>query len=65
MAKDLVRTRQHITKFYTLKSHLQGVSLRMQVEHTAIFFKNYIAKHSCRLFNRSRQWLRQCEELPR
>ena len=30
MAKDLVRTRHSITKFYGLKSQLQGVSLRMQ-----------------------------------
>ena len=30
MAKDLIRTRHSITKFYSLKSQLQGVSLRMQ-----------------------------------
>ncbi|KAH7441862.1 hypothetical protein KP509_03G059200 [Ceratopteris richardii] len=30
MAKDLVRTRHQITKFYGLKSQLQGVSLRIQ-----------------------------------
>ncbi|KAH7283273.1 hypothetical protein KP509_35G069800 [Ceratopteris richardii] len=30
MAKDLVRTRHQITKFYALKSQLQGVSLRIQ-----------------------------------
>ena len=30
MANDLVRTRHSITKFYALKSQLQGVSLRMQ-----------------------------------
>lgn len=30
MAKDLVRTRRHISKFYEMKSHLQGVQLRMQ-----------------------------------
>jgi len=30
MAKDLVRTRHSVTKFYGLKSQLQGVSLRMQ-----------------------------------
>jgi charged multivesicular body protein 2A len=30
MARDLVRTRSQITKFYQLKSHLQAVSLRMQ-----------------------------------
>ena len=30
MAKDLVRTRQHVTKFYQMKTHLQGVSLKLQ-----------------------------------
>ena len=30
MAKDLIRTRHSITKFYGLKSQLQGVSLRVQ-----------------------------------
>ena len=32
MAKDLVRTRHQIEKFYKLKSQLQGVSLRIQVQ---------------------------------
>jgi len=31
MAKDLIRTRHQITKFYGLKSQLQGISLRIQV----------------------------------
>ncbi|URD87405.1 vacuolar protein sorting-associated protein 2 [Musa troglodytarum] len=30
MAKDLIRTRYQITKFYALKSQLQGVSLKIQ-----------------------------------
>ena len=30
MAKDLVRTRQHITKFIEMRSHLQGVALKLQ-----------------------------------
>ena len=30
MAKDLVRTRRYMSKFYEMKSHLQGVQLRMQ-----------------------------------
>ena len=30
MAKDLVRTRRHITKFYQMKVQLQGVSLKLQ-----------------------------------
>jgi hypothetical protein len=31
MAKDLVRTRQHISKFTVMKSNLQSLSLQMQV----------------------------------
>ena len=30
MAKDLVRTRQYITKFIEMRSHLQGASLKLQ-----------------------------------
>lgn len=30
MAKDLVRTRAYITKFYKMKAHMQAVSLRLQ-----------------------------------
>lgn len=30
MAKDLVRTRRYISKFYTMKTQLQAVSLRIQ-----------------------------------
>jgi charged multivesicular body protein 2A len=30
MAKDLVRTRQYIGKFYGMKTQLQAVSLRIQ-----------------------------------
>ena len=37
MAKDLIRTRHQIEKFYKLKSQLQGVALRIQV-HSAFFF---------------------------
>jgi hypothetical protein len=35
MAKDLIRTRHQITKFYGLKSQLQGISLRIQVSRLA------------------------------
>lgn len=31
MAKDLVRTRAHIEKFYKMRTELQTVSLRLQV----------------------------------
>ena len=30
MAKDLVRTRQYITKFIEMRSHLQGAGLKLQ-----------------------------------
>lgn len=30
MAKDLVRTRQHIAKFIEMRSHLQGTALKLQ-----------------------------------
>eukprot|EP01050_Picozoa_sp_SAG11_P026814 SAG11_NODE_6557_length_1289_cov_1.422689_2_plen_69_part_00 len=36
MAKDLVRTRRHVTKFYQMKTHLQGVSLKLQVGHQSL-----------------------------
>ncbi|GLE02444.1 hypothetical protein PINS_up011282 [Pythium insidiosum] len=35
MAKDLVRTRQHVTKFYTMRSQLQAVALRMETAKSA------------------------------
>ncbi|TMW59967.1 hypothetical protein Poli38472_000009 [Pythium oligandrum] len=35
MAKDLVRVRQHVTKFYTMRSQLQAVSLRMETAKSA------------------------------
>lgn len=31
MAKDIVRIRQHVTKFYTMRSQLQAVSRRLEV----------------------------------
>jgi hypothetical protein len=34
MAKDLVRTRRHIQKFYQMKTQLQGIALRIQVRST-------------------------------
>ena len=30
MAKDLVRTRRYVSKFYTMKTQLQAISLRIQ-----------------------------------
>lgn len=40
MAKDLVRTRHQIEKFYKLKSQLQGVSLRIQVCYAFLYACN-------------------------
>ena len=36
MAKDLVRTRNFIKKFYLMKANLQAVSLKIQVSPTPI-----------------------------
>ena len=30
MAKDLVRTKKYVTKFYTMRSRLQAVDLKLQ-----------------------------------
>ena len=40
MAKDLVRTRQYVTKFYEMRSQLQAISLRLEVRslYTAVAF---------------------------
>ncbi|DAZ97007.1 TPA: hypothetical protein N0F65_011922 [Lagenidium giganteum] len=35
MAKDLVRTRQHVNKFYTMRSQLQAVALRLETAKSA------------------------------
>ena len=32
MAKDLVRTRNYVTRFIEMKTHLNAVSLKMQVK---------------------------------
>jgi charged multivesicular body protein 2A len=31
LAKDLVRTRNYVTKFIEFRSHLQGVALKLEV----------------------------------
>jgi len=36
MAKDLVRTRNHIEKFYKMRTQLQTVGLRLQVRCFAV-----------------------------
>ncbi|RUS22314.1 vacuolar sorting protein DID4 [Endogone sp. FLAS-F59071] len=40
MAKDLVRTRRYVQKFYQMKTQLQAVGLRIQVQPGTIFFRN-------------------------
>lgn len=37
-AKDLVRTRRYIQKFYQMRTQLQAISLRIQVTHITIAF---------------------------
>ena len=34
MAKDLVRTRNHIKKFYLMRANIQAISLKLQVRTT-------------------------------
>lgn len=36
MAKDLVRTRRYIQKFYQMKTQLQAVGLRIQVKELLV-----------------------------
>lgn len=38
-AKDLVRTRRYIEKFYAMRSQLQKISLRLQVRHLHIYWE--------------------------
>lgn len=38
MAKDLVRTRRYVQKFYNMRTQLQGVSLRIQVGFSLVIF---------------------------
>jgi charged multivesicular body protein 2A len=44
-AKDLVRTRNLITKFYTMKSHMQSVSLRLQTIKSTQVIESRIFPH--------------------
>ena|ERR1700723_1112481 len=51
MAKDLVRTRRHVQKFYQMKTQLQGIALRIQV-------RLYISTYH-RLSEVTTKWCRQ------
>lgn len=37
MAKDYVRTKNYVTKFIEMKTHLNAVSLKMQVRFLSLF----------------------------
>lgn len=37
-AKDLVRTRRYIQKFYQMRTQLQAISLRIQVRYMPVIF---------------------------
>jgi hypothetical protein len=39
MAKDLVRTRRQIQKFYSMKTQLQAVGLRIQVKNKKLHIR--------------------------
>lgn len=45
-AKDLVRTRQHVAKFYQMRSTLQGLALKMQTMKTSHEMTQSMAKMS-------------------
>jgi charged multivesicular body protein 2A len=45
-AKDLVRTKQHIAKFYQMRSTLQGLNLKMQTMKTSNEIANAMGKMS-------------------
>jgi charged multivesicular body protein 2A len=51
-AKDLVRTRRYIEKFYSMRTQLQAISLRIQV-HTAFQSLVAAADNRARLFGRT------------
>jgi hypothetical protein len=65
-AKDLVRTRQYVTKFYEMRSQLQAISLRLEVGLLCI-----LPMHSAlsqllswcslsRLLNPQKPWFQLC-----
>lgn len=43
MAKDLVRTRNHIQKFYQMRAQLQAVGLRIQVRASNLIYNKKLA----------------------
>ena len=43
MAKDLVRTRNYITRFIEMKTHLNAVGLKMQVRFCAFLHMAVVA----------------------
>ncbi|CAJ1952668.1 unnamed protein product [Cylindrotheca closterium] len=52
LAKDLVRTRQHITKFIEMRSHLQGCGLKLQTvksHHAMAEAMKTTAKAMCKM----------------
>ena len=44
-AKDLVRTRRYIQKFYQMRTQLQAISLRIQVRHMLSIARHLEAHH--------------------
>lgn len=52
-AKDLVRTRRYVEKFYSMRSQLQKISLRLQVRNTSAFAHPLLrARGTNRIFRR-------------
>jgi hypothetical protein len=57
MAKDLVRTRKYIQKFYQMRTQLQAVGLRIQAsKSSSIEYKTHLMNRRCDLINK---WLKQ------
>lgn len=54
MAKDIVRIRQHVEKFYSMRSQLQAVSLRLEVNISQALY-SCTTVLSCSLSGRQKQ----------
>lgn len=60
MAKDYVRTKNYITRFIEMKTHLNAVSLKIQVSLPNLFVCSRVSLCNipfvCRLLNHMMQW---------
>lgn len=56
-AKDLVRTRRYIEKFFAMRSQLQKISLRLQVRHKIMYQRKSCIKGEGKDRCRRSQWV--------